>query len=69
MRDCQSKASIIGSNKINLDDMKVMFPESEEKYEEDNKEMLIAKLWDRDKLIEKLWFEVKAYREIETLWK
>ena len=69
MRACQSDVNIIGTSKINLDDMEVMFPESKEKYEDDSKEMLIAKLRDRDKLIEKLWFEVKAYREIETLWK
>ena len=50
--------------RLELDDNKVLFPES---YEEDDREMLLAKLRDRDKLIEKLWFEVKAYREITTL--
>lgn len=48
--------------KLELNDERVLFPES---YEEDDKEMLLAKLRDRDRVIEALWFEVKGYRELE----
>ncbi len=48
--------------KLELDDLKVLFPED---YSEDDKDMLIAKLHDRDRIIEALWFEVKGYRELE----
>ena len=50
------------TTKLELNDEKVLFPES---YEEDDKEMLLAKLRDRDRVIEALWFEVKGYRELE----
>lgn len=49
--------------RLELDDNKVLFPES---YEEDDREMLLAKLRDRDRIIEALWFEVKGYREMES---
>lgn len=49
--------------RLELDDDKVLFPES---YEEDDREMLLAKLRDRDRIIEALWFEVKGYREMES---
>ena len=49
--------------RLELDDNKVLFPES---YEEDDREMLLAKLKDRDRIIEALWFEVKGYREMEN---
>ncbi len=50
------------NTKLELDDLKVLFPED---YTEDDKDMLIAKLHDRDRIIEALWFEVKGYRELE----
>ena len=50
--------------KLQLDDMKVLFPES---YDKDDREMLLAKLRDRDRVIEKLWFEVKRYRTMEEM--
>ena len=50
---------------IMLDDMKVLFPDTE-RYEKEDKEMLIAILKDKDKLIERLWFELKATREQEN---
>ena len=49
--------------KLELDDNKVLFPES---YEEDDREMLLAKLRDRDRIIEALWCEVKGYRKMEN---
>ena len=57
-----------GKTMIELDDMKVMYS-NQERYETENKEMLIAMLKDRDNLIERLWFELKATREQEQLWK
>lgn len=51
---------------IMLDDMKVLFPDTE-RYEKEDKEILIAILKDKDKLIERLWFELKATREQEQL--
>ena len=48
--------------KLVLNDEEVLFPES---YEEDDRDMLLAKLRDRDRIIEALWFEVKGYREME----
>lgn len=51
------------TSKLELDDNEVLFPES---YEEDDREMLLAKLRDRDRIIEALWFEVKGYREMES---
>lgn len=53
---------------IQLDDMKVLFPDTE-KYEAEDKEMLIAILKDKDKLIEQLWFELKGTREEVELLK
>lgn len=53
---------------IQLDDMKVLFPNTE-KYEAEDKEMLIAILKDKDKLIEQLWFELKGTREEVELLK
>ena len=50
------------NNKVELNDAEVMFPNKEE-YEAADRELLIAMLHDKDKLIEKLWFEVKAARE------
>jgi len=52
--------------RIELDDMEVLFPNQEE-YETADKEMLIAMLHDKDNLIERLWFELKATREQEEL--
>ena len=37
------------------------------RYEAEDKEMLIAILHDKDRLIERLWFELKATREQEEL--
>ena len=51
------------TSKLELDDNEVLFPES---YEEDDRAMLLAKLRDRDRIIEALWFEVKGYREMEN---
>ena len=48
--------------KLELNDEEVLFPEN---YEEDDRDMLLAKLRDRDRIIEALWFEVKGYRELE----
>lgn len=48
--------------KLVLNDDEVLFPE---KYEDDDRDMLLAKLRDRDRIIEALWFEVKGYREME----
>lgn len=48
--------------KLELNDEKVLFPEN---YEDDDRDMLLAKLRDRDRIIEALWFEVKGYRELE----
>ena len=56
------------NQKLELDDNEVLFPNQEE-YETDDKEMLIARLKDKDKLIEKLWLELKGTREQEELWK
>lgn len=53
-------------SRIELDDMEVLFPNQEE-YEAEDKDMLIAILHDKDKLIERLWFELKATREQEQL--
>lgn len=53
-------------NKIELDDMEVLFPD-QKRYEAEDKEMLIAILHDKDRLIERLWFELKATREQEEL--
>lgn len=53
---------------IQLDDMKVLFPDTE-RYEAENKEILIAILKDKDKLIEQLWFELKGTREEVELLK
>ena len=53
---------------IQLDDMKVLFPDTE-KYEAEDREMLIAILKDKDKLIERLWFELKGTREEVELLK
>ena len=50
--------------KLQLDDTKVLFPEN---YDKDDREMLIAKLRDRDRTIEELWFEVKRYRTMEEM--
>ena len=62
MNESGSKAN----GMIMLDDTKVLFPDTE-RYEKENKEMLIAILKDKDKLIERLWFELKATREQEQL--
>lgn len=56
------------NNKIELDDLEVLFPNAE-KYEKEDKEMLLAILKDRDNLIKNLWFELKAAREQEELLK
>lgn len=48
--------------KLELNDEEVLFPEN---YEDDDRDMLLAKLRDRDRTIEALWFEVKGYRELE----
>ena len=48
--------------KLQLKDEEVLFPEN---YEDDDRDMLLAKLRDRDRIIEALWFEVKGYRELE----
>lgn len=48
--------------KLELNDDRVLFPES---YEEDDRDTLLAKLRDRDRVIMALWFEVKEYRELE----
>ena len=53
-------------NRIELNDMEVLFPD-QKKYEAEDKDMLIAILHDKDKLIERLWFELKATREQEQL--
>lgn len=53
-------------NKIELDDTEVLFPD-QKRYEAEDKEMLIAILHDKDRLIERLWFELKATREQEKL--
>lgn len=53
-------------NRIELNDMEVLFPD-QEKYEAEDKDMLIAILHDKDRLIERLWFELKATREQEEL--
>lgn len=56
------------NNEIQLNDMEVLFPD-EERYETEDKEMLIAILKDKDTLIRRLWLELKATREQEQLWK
>ena len=56
------------NNEIQLNNMEVLFP-NQERYETEDKEMLIAMLKDKDSLIEKLWFELKATREQEQLWR
>ena len=48
--------------KLELNDEEVQFPEN---YKDDDRDMLLAKLRDRDRVIEALWFEVKEYRELE----
>lgn len=48
--------------KLELNDEEVLFPEN---YEDDDRNVLLAKLRDRDRVIEALWFEVKGYRELE----
>lgn len=48
--------------KLELNDNEVLFPEN---YKDDDRDMLLAKLRDRDRIIEALWFEVKEYRELE----
>lgn len=53
-------------NKIELDDMEVLFPD-QKRYENEDKETLIAILQDKDRLIERLWFELIATREQEEL--
>ena len=63
-----NESGIKTSGIIMLDDMKVLFPDTE-RYEKEDKEMLIAMLKDKDKLIERLWFELKATREREQLCK
>ena len=50
------------NHKVELNDAEVLFPDKEE-YETADRELLIAMLHDKDRLIEKLWFEVKAARE------
>ena len=50
------------NNKIQLNDMEVLFPNQDE-YKTADREMLIADLKDKDRLIEKLWFELKETRE------
>ena len=50
------------SNGIILDDMKVLYPDTEV-YETEDKETLIARLKDKDNLIKRLWFELKNTRE------
>lgn len=56
------------NKEIQLNDMEILFPD-EEKYETEDKEMLIAILKDKDTLIRRLWFELKATREQEQLRK
>ena len=58
----------IKNNKVELNDAAVLFPNKEE-YETADRELLIAMLHDKDRLIENLWSEVKATREQEQLWK
>lgn len=53
-------------DKVELDDMKVLFPNQKE-YETEDTEALISMLHDKDKLIERLWFELKDTREQERL--
>ncbi len=53
-------------NKIELNDIEILFPD-QESYETEDKDMLIAILRDKDRLIERLWFELKATREQEEL--
>ena len=47
---------------IMLDDMEVLFPD-QERYKTEDKETLIAILKDKDRLIERLWRELKDARE------
>lgn len=61
-----NESGIKTSEIIMLDDIKVLFPDTE-RYEKEDKETLIAILKDKDKLIERLWFELKATREQEQL--
>lgn len=53
-------------NRIELDDMEVLFPDKE-RYNVEDKDILIAILHDKDRLIGRLWFELKATREQEKL--
>ena len=53
---------------IELKDEDVLFPNQEE-YETDDRELLIARLKDKDNLIARLWSELKGAREQEELWK
>lgn len=56
------------NNEIQLNDMEILYP-NQERYETEDKEMLVAMLKDKDSLISRLWCELKATREQEQLWK
>ena len=53
-------------NKIELNDIEVLYPDRE-RYDTEDKDVLIAILHDKDNLISRLWFELKATREQEEL--